>query len=664
MADVDLERLVVSLEASITKYERAMAKASGTAQNTARKIERRFDTMNSTVARQLTRVGGAFLGFAAVREATKLIDAATRIENSLKVAGLAGDELTRVYDRLFESAQRNAAPLETLVQLYSRASTVQKELNVSTEDLLRFTDNVSVALRVAGTDAQSASGALLQLSQALGSGVVRAEEFNSILEGALPIAQAAAAGLTEAGGSVAKLRQLVIGGKVSSEAFFRAFEAGSVTLAEKVSSSESTASQSFVRLQNVLIDTAGKLDDVLGVSNATTGAIDALAAAFEGLGDTQGPMLTGLQATTREMNALTQATEDFWRNPSARNAIRMLFGDNLADQVTPGETPNRAAKSDRAPLEITVPGRAAPKTVSLSDFAAPSASGAGGASKADVFARELAQQREQTRELELQLTLIGRTQFERDRATAALELENAARRAGVTITAAQRVEIDGLANSYAVAAERVREAEDRFAAMNELQREFGQLAIDGISGLIDGTKSLNDVLGETLKRLAEMVAQAAFLGDGPLAGFLGTKSGNGGVGGIAGFIGKLFGFAGGGYTGGGGKYQPAGVVHRGEYVFDQAATKRIGVGNLEAMRRGVLPGYAGGGLVSGPPSGGGASAGIYVSVTQDNRGASPEAVARLEANQPRLIQAAVQQAMNAQREGVRRYGVKALGSPQ
>lgn len=46
------------------------------------------------------------------------------------------------------------------------------------------------------------------------------------------------------------------------------------------------------------------------------------------------------------------------------------------------------------------------------------------------------------------------------------------------------------------------------------------------------------------------------------------------------------GFASGGYTGPGGKYQPAGIVHKGEYVFDQASTNRIGVSQLETLRNG------------------------------------------------------------------------------
>jgi lambda family phage tail tape measure protein len=60
-----------------------------------------------------------------------------------------------------------------------------------------------------------------------------------------------------------------------------------------------------------------------------------------------------------------------------------------------------------------------------------------------------------------------------------------------------------------------------------------------------------------------------------------------------GFVGL---YANGGYTGSGGRNEPAGVVHRGEYVFDAASTSRIGISNLEAMRR--MPGYADGGPVA------------------------------------------------------------------
>lgn len=78
------------------------------------------------------------------------------------------------------------------------------------------------------------------------------------------------------------------------------------------------------------------------------------------------------------------------------------------------------------------------------------------------------------------------------------------------------------------------------------------------------------------------------------------------------------GFAGGGYTGDGGKYDPAGVVHKGEFVFTKEATQRIGAKNLYRMMRG----YANGGKVGGVTTGG---AGI-------NRGASQFAFGDINVN--------------------------------
>lgn len=76
------------------------------------------------------------------------------------------------------------------------------------------------------------------------------------------------------------------------------------------------------------------------------------------------------------------------------------------------------------------------------------------------------------------------------------------------------------------------------------------------------------------------------------------------------------GFAGGGFTGSGGKYEPAGVVHRGEFVFTKEATSRIGVSNLYRM----MKGYASGGLVGGGSTGPAAPFGVsvYAPVTVEN----------------------------------------------
>ncbi|EPS4524594.1 phage tail tape measure protein [Citrobacter koseri] len=83
---------------------------------------------------------------------------------------------------------------------------------------------------------------------------------------------------------------------------------------------------------------------------------------------------------------------------------------------------------------------------------------------------------------------------------------------------------------------------------------------------------------------------------------------------------SALGFAGGGWTGSGGKYEPAGVVHRGEFVFHKEATSRIGVGNLYRL----MNGYANGGYVGNTGSGMAAPFGVSVyapvSVTTEQTG--------------------------------------------
>jgi tape measure domain-containing protein len=344
-------------------------------------------------------IGGIIAGGAALRGAQELLDTSTRIKNALRVAGLEGDELTAVYGRLFESAQRNAAPVEALVSLYSRASLVQKELGISTEELLGFTDKVAVALRVSGKSAQESSGALLQLSQALGSGIVRAEEFNSILEGALPIAQAAAAGLEEAGGSVAKLRQLVITGKVSSEAFFRAFEAGADTLQDKLAGSQLTVSQGFVQLYNVMQDAAGRIDEVSGASKGAVAALNVLANVIELVTDKSSPFMRAIDGVNDHMAGLGGSLRRLYEDPSWANFWDALL---VGTPTTPAEQRIRdvAAATDllrdrmaklkaetaqaevgtRVPMTPGLDARfddafSARKTVSLADYAAPDVGG-------------------------------------------------------------------------------------------------------------------------------------------------------------------------------------------------------------------------------------------------------------------------------------------------
>ena len=103
---------------------------------------------------------------------------------------------------------------------------------------------------------------------------------------------------------------------------------------------------------------------------------------------------------------------------------------------------------------------------------------------------------------------------------------------------------------------------------------------------------------------------------------------NSGIGWVASIGNVLTGRSGGGYTGDGGKYEPRGIVHGGEFVFTKEATSAIGIGNLYAMMRGAQ-GYAGGGYVGtasmqGLGSSGAGPLTIQTSVLIQNQSSEPQ----------------------------------------
>jgi tape measure domain-containing protein len=345
MAD-DFNKLAVLIEANTRSYENAMRRIEAKTNAAFGNVERqakRLDTSFSQAAAGVGRIGAALAAGLSISAAVKFADAFTRIENSLKTAGLASSELANVQERLFQIAQENAVSWEALAGLYSKVSLVQKELGVSSEDLLNFTDNVSKALRVSGTSAEQASGALLQLSQALGSGTVRAEEFNSILEGAPAIARAAAAGLAEANGSVAQLKQLVIDGKVSSDVFFRAFQEGSKGLDAQLKNTEVTVSGAFQKLSNALTKSVGDFDNATGASNVFAESLNGIAKAIDSI-DWQG-LISGYQDYARESRKY---------GLQIRNMVKETFGYegdySFLPQVSGGEK-----ESPGKPRNVGVP---------------------------------------------------------------------------------------------------------------------------------------------------------------------------------------------------------------------------------------------------------------------------------------------------------------------
>lgn len=521
----DVEDLVLSISADTAQIRRALKKLESDTKRSTSVMERNFASMNAGISRSAVAMGRslalAFGGAVTLRGAQQLIDQSIRIQNALKTTGLEGEALAQVYDQLFAAAQRNSAPVESLIQLYSRLAINQKELNTNSAELVKFSETVAMALRAGGTSAAEASGALLQLSQALGGGVVRAEEFNSILEGAPTIAQAAAAGIREAGGSVAQLRKLMIDGEISSEAFFRGIEAGSGILEDKLAGAETTVSQAFVRLQNVLVDTAGKI-------NEGSGASERLAGVLESLSDTIAstdfsPVINGIldigNAAVSVIGTITQLASEIGRlsgiqqafqNRISRDTLSENFKDQIRTQLGGGNERIEdafAITSGTGEGLAERGGRVAPKPaaaivpISLSDYAAPAKAGgsgggkgrAGGRDKAAAAAkREADAVKELIADLEHERSVIGLTDEQR-------RVSEALRKAGAAATDEQKARIGELVSAI----EQEEAAMDRLKAS---QQEVNDLSRDVLGGMISDLKSgtsAADALENALSRVAD-----------------------------------------------------------------------------------------------------------------------------------------------------------------
>lgn len=215
---------------------------------------------------------------AALRAMLQLTETFTELQNKLMVTTGSLGSATQAFNRLLDISNKTRSPLESNVQLFQRLSMAAGELGASQNQLYQFVENIGTALAIQGGSAEQARGALLQLSQAMGAGIVRAEEYNSIIEGAYPIALAAAKGLDAAGGSVAKLTQLVKSGQVTSKQFFDAILSQSAELSEQFARTTPTIAQAWTVLRNNAIAYVGQADQALGVTKSISLAMIDLAA--------------------------------------------------------------------------------------------------------------------------------------------------------------------------------------------------------------------------------------------------------------------------------------------------------------------------------------------------------------------------------------------------
>lgn len=258
---------------------------------------RRSNSVTSSMAVSWKALGatiGAVSLVAVGRQLITISDNYTNLHSRLKLVTASEQELAAAEQNLFEISNRTRGSYENTVDLYTRVSRATKELGISETERLNITEKVNQALIISGTSQENAKAGLMQMTQALQGGVVRAEEYNSMMENTPRILEAVAAGYDKNGITLGQLRQKMLDGELTAKKFLEAFEAGGAGIDAEFSQMSVTVSQALTVLDNAY-------KDIIADANEGTGATNGIAQAVLDLASTINENRDGILSLLTEM---------------------------------------------------------------------------------------------------------------------------------------------------------------------------------------------------------------------------------------------------------------------------------------------------------------------------------------------------------------------------
>ncbi len=299
----DIERLVVQLSADFKSFEKSLARANGVTNKQFQSIERRARQMNKNLdgifARSFSGLAAPFTGLGAalgVREIAGYADAWTEAGNKIRAAATSAGVQARSLDSLKDGANEARTALGDYVDLYARLIRSASGVAKSEAEIASATNIVSKAFKAGGASAAEQASGILQLGQALGSGVLQGDELRSLRENAPILAQAIA---NEFGVTIAGLKDLGAEGKLTSDRVFKAILGAQKPIEAQFAATNATIKDSITQINNEFIAYIGNADSSAGASR---GLVDAL----QGLADNFGTVADGVvQFSTVLISALT-----------------------------------------------------------------------------------------------------------------------------------------------------------------------------------------------------------------------------------------------------------------------------------------------------------------------------------------------------------------------
>lgn len=241
----------------------AYIRLSNTVSNTERYIRDNVDEqgrfnqeINEGVANAdnlMNAIKGAVAAYATVQTVGKVLDLSDTLTSTTARLNLMNDGLQTTQDlqnMIYLSAERARGSYQATADAVSKLGLMAGDAFGSSEEIVAFMEQINKQFTIAGTEAAGIDAAMLQLTQAMGSGVLRGEEYNSILEQAPNIIQAIADYMEVPKG---QLKDMAADGAITADIVKAAMFAAADETNEKFASMPKTFSQIWTSFQNTAL---------------------------------------------------------------------------------------------------------------------------------------------------------------------------------------------------------------------------------------------------------------------------------------------------------------------------------------------------------------------------------------------------------------------------
>ncbi|HHA2391009.1 TPA: tape measure protein [Stenotrophomonas maltophilia] len=310
---MSLYTLTVDLLLKSGSFERDSGKAARVVQRDMSSIQsamseaarRGADDVAAGFRRVTLEAVGMGSALAAVKATIGRADEWTGMSNRIRLVTASQAEFVAAQQDVVRIAKATYQPLDATASLYQNLAMVQDRLGVTGAQTARIVETVNKTIAMSGSSAAASEGALTQFGQALAAGTLRAEEFNSMVDGASKLVQTIEDGMGIARGS---LRKFVVDGGVAADQIVNALLKMSDGVDDSFGKMQVRVSQSITNLNTNLTEMIGRAGEATGASQALSAGIGALASNLEmvavaGAAVASGPLLKALLARVAAANA-------------------------------------------------------------------------------------------------------------------------------------------------------------------------------------------------------------------------------------------------------------------------------------------------------------------------------------------------------------------------